>query len=261
MLTLTGSVGKNGTNAPADIKAIQKLLNKHAPVVGFDKISEDARFGTNTLKAIVAFQKSIGIRSPDGVVDPAGRTLKALASRPVAPVCAAEPDDEKKPAGTGKLVGNVTGVQADLVAYAREVAAFYGRDIKISSGRRNNEEQAAVMFKYWTTNLERGQLYAFLRKNPATLELLDELYEQAGDGDAEAKRKFLTICSALAPKLSAHVAGRAIDVSPKNCMTTAMRDALKLVMKEVEEKTCYHYEVRGTVPAPSEALQRKWDAA
>lgn len=263
MLTLTGSVGKNGSNAPADIKAVQKLLNRHAPVVGFDRISEDARFGAHTLKAIVAFQKAIGMRSPDGVVEPAGRTLKALASRPAAaaPKEEAPAEQPKKAGSAGKLVGNLTGVQADLVAYARAVAAFYGRDIKVSSGRRNNDEQAAVMFKYWTSNLERGRIYAFLRSNPATLERLDELYDQAEGGDADAKRKFLTICSALAPRLSAHVAGRAIDVSPKNCMTTAMRDALKQVMKEVEEKTCFHYEVRGTVPAPSQALQCKWDPA
>ena len=28
------------------------------------------------------------------------------------------------------------------------------------------------MFKYWTENLKRGQLYAFLRANPGTLEEL-----------------------------------------------------------------------------------------
>lgn len=269
MLTLTGSVGKNGANKPEDIKAIQKLLNKHAPVLGFAKLSEDARFGSNTLKAIVAFQKAIGMRSPDGVVDPGGRTLKALAAKPVAPAKAEEAEEELvcKPARAGKLVGNVAGVQADLVAYAQAVAAFYGRDIKISSGKRSPDDQARVMFKYWTTNLKRGQIYKFLQANPATRERLDELYAQAAEGQApdaaaaaEAKKKFLTFCTALAPKLSAHLAGRAIDVSPKGCMTTAMRDAMKLALKEVDEDSCYHYETRGSVPTAA-SVQSRWAQA
>ena len=69
------------------------------------------------------------------------------------------------------------------------------------------------------------------------------------------------ICSALAPKLSAHVAGRAIDVSPKSCMTGAMREAMKLALKEVEEKSCLHYETKGSVPAVNDALKKRWPAA
>ena len=38
---LTGSVGRNGANKPDDIKVIQKLLNRHASAVGFDRLSED----------------------------------------------------------------------------------------------------------------------------------------------------------------------------------------------------------------------------
>jgi peptidoglycan hydrolase-like protein with peptidoglycan-binding domain len=268
MLTLTGSVGKNGANRPDDIKVIQTLLNRHAPAAGFDRISEDARFGANTLKAIVAFQKAIGLRTPDGVVDPGGRTLKALAARPIEKKAEVPATPAAARGGAGKVVGNVTGVQADLVAYARAVAEFYGRDIKISSGKRNNAEQAAVMFKYWTTNLKRGEIYRFLRDNPATRETLDELYAKAAEGEAlssaeaaESKQKFLTICSALAPKLSAHLAGRAIDVSPKGCMTTAMRDAMKLVVKEVDEDSCYHYETAGAVPAPGDAIRQRWAKA
>lgn len=275
MLKLSGSVGKNGANATADVRSIQALLNRHAKGAGFDRLSEDGKPGRHTLAAIVAFQKAIGMRSPDGVVDAGGRTLKALEGKPIAPPAAPAADAAKvssgKPAassGKGKLVGNVSGVQADLVAYARAVAEFYGREIRISSGRRNNEEQAAVMFKYWTENLKRGQIYVFLRSNPGTLEELDELYAKAAEGKAAssdeaaaAKKKFLMICSALAPKLSAHVAGRAIDVSPKSCMSDAMRDAMKLALKEVEEKTCFHYETRGSsVPAASDSLKKQWDA-
>ena len=145
---------------------------------------------------------------------------------------------------------------------------FYGREIRISSGRRNAEEQAAVMFKYWTINLKRGQIYVFLRSNPGTLQQLDELYAAAAEGQAKssdeaaaAKKKFLTICSALAPKLSAHVAGRAIDVSPKSCMTRAMREAMKTGLKEVEETSCFHYETKGSVPTPSDAVKRQWAGA
>lgn len=271
MIKITGPVGRNAANDSADVKTIQALLNRHAPVAGFGKLSVDGKAGTNTLKAILLFQKAMGMRSPDGVIDVGGRTLKALEARPVAkPAPAEKPADKPAAAssGKGRLVGNVSGVSADLVEYARAVAEFYGREIRISSGRRNNDEQAAVMFKYWTENLERGKLYAFLRANPGTLQELDELYAAAAEGKAAtsdaaaaAKKKFLMICSALAPKLSAHVAGRAIDVSPKSCMTGAMRDAMKVALKEVEEKSCLHYEFKGSVPAPNDALKKRWAAA
>jgi hypothetical protein len=268
MIKITGSVGKNGSNTADDVKKIQALLNRHAPVAGFGKLSVDGKVGTNTLKAIVVFQKTIGMRSPDGVIDAGGRTLKALEGKPVAPPAAEEKDPAARPSGNGRLVGNVSGVQADLVAYARAVAEFYGREIRISSGRRNNDEQAAVMFKYWCENLKRGQLYAFLRANPGTLQELDELYAAAAEGKAKtsdeaatAKKKFLMICSALAPKLSAHVAGRAIDVSPKSCLTSAMRAAMKMALKEVEETSCFHYETKGSVPAPSESVKKQWPPA
>lgn len=268
MIKISGPVGRNGTNAPDDVKAIQALLNRHAPVAGFGKMSVDGRPSSQLLKAIVMFQKSMGMRSPDGRIDVGGRTLKALMARPVAkPAPAPAPE---KPAATpassgkGRLVGNVSGVQADLIAYAKAVAEHYGKEIRVSSGRRNSDEQAAVMFKYWTTNLERGKIYAFLRANPATLQELDEQYAKAAEGKAAtseeaaaAKKKFLMICSALAPKLSGHVAGRAIDVSPKGCMTSAMRAAMKLALKEVEEKTCLHYECKGSVPDP-ESLKKRW---
>jgi hypothetical protein len=270
MIKLTGSVGRNGDNTPDDVKKVQVLLNKHAATAGFGKLSVDGKVGTNTLKAIVVFQKAIGIKSPDGVVDAGGRTLKALEDKPVAKPAEDTKAAPAKPAGngSGRLVGNVTGVQADLVAYAKAVAEFYGREIRISSGRRNAEEQAAVMFKYWTINLKRGQIYVFLRSNPGTLQELDALYAAAAEGKAKssdeaaaAKKKFLTICSALAPKLSAHVAGRAIDVSPKTCMTRAMRDAMKTALKEVEETSCFHYETRSSVPAPSDSVKKQWAAA
>jgi len=268
MIKISGPVGRNAANDAADVKAIQALLNRHGPVAGFDKLSVDGKAGTNTLKAILLFQKSIGLRSPDGVIDVGGRTLKALEARPVAKPAADETPAAPAASGKGRLNGNVSGVQADLVAYAKAVAEFYGREIRISSGRRNNDEQAAVMFKYWTENLERGKLYAFLRANPGTLAELDDLYAKAAEGQAAssadaaaAKKKFLMICSALAPKLSAHVAGRAIDVSPKSCMTGPMREAMKLALKEVEEKSCLHYETKGSVPAVNDALKKRWPAA
>lgn len=272
MIKMEGSVGKNADNASDDVKKVQVLLNKHAATVGFGKLSVDGKAGTNTLKAIVLFQKAIGMRSPDGVVDAGGRTLKALEGKPVEPPKTEEaPKKDEAPAktsGKGKVVGNIAGVQADLVAYAQAVAEFYGREITVSSGKRSAAEQGAVMFKYWTKNLKRGEIYVFLRSNPGTRQQLDELYGLAAEGKAKssdeataAKTKFLTICTALAPKLSAHLAGRAIDVSPKSCMTSAMRDAMKRNLKEVEETSCYHYETKGSVPAATDAVKKQWAAA
>jgi hypothetical protein len=76
----------------------------------------------------------------------------------------------------------------------------------------------------------------------------------------EAKAKFINLCAEAAPKLSLHVAGKAIDVSPKSCMTAAIREAMKSGMRELVEKSCYHYDTKGSVPAVTESLKAKWKA-
>lgn len=80
MSQIEGSVGQNGDNLARDVRVIQQLLNRQdlAPLT---RISEDGRVGSATIEAIRHFQtRHLGMTSPDGRVDPEGRTIRKLSS-------------------------------------------------------------------------------------------------------------------------------------------------------------------------------------
>lgn len=77
-IRITGSVGANGRNVPADVKLIQQRLNdlSRPPLA---KLVVDGVAGPKTKGMIADFQKKVvGLRAPDSRVDPNGRTLAAL---------------------------------------------------------------------------------------------------------------------------------------------------------------------------------------
>ncbi|XXT21218.1 penicillin-insensitive murein endopeptidase [Sorangium sp. So ce429] len=80
MYRLGGSVGVGGRNAHDDVLLVQKMLNKNAhlaPEIG--RLPEDGIMAEATERAIVAFQRRIvRLASPDGRVDPHGRTWRTL---------------------------------------------------------------------------------------------------------------------------------------------------------------------------------------
>lgn len=165
----------------------------------------------------------------------------------------------------GKVIGDLTGVQPDIVRFVKDIAKFYASDITISEGRRDAKQQGERMFKFWTINLKRGAIYKFLAANAAILSELDKLYKKAVEDNSastkdvgDAKAKFLKICERYAPQLSDHLSGRAIDVSPKSCMTPQMRDAMKTGLQELEETRCYHYSTKSAAPFVTDALKRRW---
>lgn len=80
MYRLSGSVGEGGRNAHDDVLLVQKQLNKNAhlaPEIG--EVPESGALDEATARAILAFQRRIvRLSSPDGRVDPRGRTWRAL---------------------------------------------------------------------------------------------------------------------------------------------------------------------------------------
>jgi peptidoglycan hydrolase-like protein with peptidoglycan-binding domain len=81
MTRIQGSVGNQGDNLDADVRLVQRLLNEHnlAPLA---KLPEDGRASPATIASIRHFQaRYVGVSSPDGRVDPGGRTLRVLARR------------------------------------------------------------------------------------------------------------------------------------------------------------------------------------
>jgi hypothetical protein len=101
MIAITSSVGGTGRNKPVDVMVVQHLLNLNydvadyrAPITG---ILDEAM-----IQAIKRFQQNaLGIKKPDGRIDPGGRTFAELAvpglgwivgapavrARPVADLC------------------------------------------------------------------------------------------------------------------------------------------------------------------------------
>jgi peptidoglycan hydrolase-like protein with peptidoglycan-binding domain len=82
MSEIKGSVGQNGDNVEADVRTVQELLNRQdlAPLA---KLVEDGRIGPKTIEAIRHFQtRYLNMNSPDGKVDPEGRTFRKLNAGP-----------------------------------------------------------------------------------------------------------------------------------------------------------------------------------
>jgi peptidoglycan L-alanyl-D-glutamate endopeptidase CwlK len=72
------SVGKGGVNQRADVRVIQTQLNAQMPP-GMKKLVVNSTSGPETIDSIRSFQKLVvGLRRPDGRVDPNGKTLIAL---------------------------------------------------------------------------------------------------------------------------------------------------------------------------------------
>ncbi len=78
--TIDGSVGKNGRNAPDDVRLIQRLVNQHIRVPMMP-VAVNGVVDPTFIKAIMDFQRRVvGLSSPDGRVDPGGRTFRALSA-------------------------------------------------------------------------------------------------------------------------------------------------------------------------------------
>ncbi len=72
------SVGRGGVNERVDVGAVQQRLNA---LMGpsRQRLKHDGKVGSKTIGAIIDFQKSVvGLRRPDGRVDPAGKTVRAM---------------------------------------------------------------------------------------------------------------------------------------------------------------------------------------
>ena len=263
-MNLSASVGKNGKNLDLDVRLVQKALNNHSVAGGYSKLIVSGKVDEKTIAAIERFQKKVlGHPKPDGRVDAGGATSKALARVPTS--LTPEPLSPVVGKSEGRLSGDTSGVQPDIVRFATEVAKFYGKVISISSGKRDAAGQGRAMFNNWVGNLRRGSIYTYLTSNKKLLDELDSLYKSAQEDKSktqteknQAKADFIALCTEHAPKLSLHVAGKAIDVSPKTCMTPAMRKAMETGLRELVENSCYHYDTKSSAPQVTDALRKKW---
>lgn len=80
MARIDGSVGQGGDNAREDVLEVQRLLNRHE-LSPLQRVPESGTCDSLTVSAIRHFQaRYVGMGSPDGRVDPGGRTLRRLES-------------------------------------------------------------------------------------------------------------------------------------------------------------------------------------
>lgn len=80
MSRIEGSVGNGGDNLESDVRLVQQLLNRQ-DLAPLKRVAEDGRIGPQTLEAIRHFQtRYLNMNSPDGRVDPEGRTFRRLNS-------------------------------------------------------------------------------------------------------------------------------------------------------------------------------------
>lgn len=78
-LAISASVGKGGSNSQKDTKVIQALLNVYLRSINKEILKIDGKPGGNTNAAIGDYQKAVlKSLSPDGRVDPHGRTFRSL---------------------------------------------------------------------------------------------------------------------------------------------------------------------------------------
>lgn len=80
MQEVSGSVGRGCANFEPDVLIVQQLINGgNASVESWTPLRLDGRCGSLTMDAITEFQRRVvRMTSPDGRVDPGGKTLEAL---------------------------------------------------------------------------------------------------------------------------------------------------------------------------------------
>src|SRR5690349_17507787 len=66
---ISGSVGQGGKNAPDDVQQVQIALNRKGA-----RLDTDGKIGPKTIQAIKAFQKTLGMPYPDGLVEVGKKT-------------------------------------------------------------------------------------------------------------------------------------------------------------------------------------------
>ncbi len=76
-LEIAHSVGIGGANSKLDVIVVQSLLNRHMSSAS-RHLAVDGDVGVHTRAAIISYQHRIGMRHPDGLVEPVGPTWNAL---------------------------------------------------------------------------------------------------------------------------------------------------------------------------------------
>jgi peptidoglycan hydrolase-like protein with peptidoglycan-binding domain len=225
MPALQKSVGNGGVNQTADVKIVQKLLNKYAVSLAISRLNEDGQIGPGTIAAIRRFQTVMfGIDSPNGRVDPGGRTIIALNSLlPSAPLSGAgwwHANQDRYP--NSVLISDLSPVFRDKAARFVNALRTAGANVVVGSTRRN-ASRAYLMHYCW--QISQNSM------SPAAVPIRPNCAINWDHGDLSASKKAAKDMAALfamkhiASLESRHIQGEAIDMQIKWDGQIAVKDA------------------------------------
>lgn len=130
MATIRGSVGSSGRNDAGDVKIVQRLLNNRTGS-GANSLSVDGICGKKTINSIRRFQyKVVGMKNPDGRVDPGGKTFRAL--------------DKRKEATQGRSASPPAGRPTMPTAQSRKVDRQKRREFVRPAVRENSKTSRII---------------------------------------------------------------------------------------------------------------------
>jgi peptidoglycan hydrolase-like protein with peptidoglycan-binding domain len=132
MPEIQASVGRDGVNDPSDVLLVQQQLNRVRPALNaIAALVEDGLIGEKTIGAILAFQSQIvGMKTPDGRIDPGGRTWKSLIGYGV-PAAPTLPASIPPVIDTTNRPANVIAFLEQTLTAAQQVRATWGVPVSI----------------------------------------------------------------------------------------------------------------------------------
>jgi len=227
MKEIVSSVGQGGVNHADDVRIVQELLNRHRRS-GQARLDVDGRCGPLTIAAIRDFQQAVvGLRTPDGRVDPGGKTIKALNRTHDAPPPEADTPNQP-PANASNLSGaawwranqgkypnsnrleDLEGGFRDKCTRFIQVLRSAGATVSISSTLRN-PTRAHLMHYSW--KVAKGMIRPSDVPAHSDLNLVWDHGSDAASRKAAQEMVDLFHMAHIASLTSNHIAGKAIDMT------------------------------------------------
>lgn len=234
---IRGSVGRRGANARSDVKVVQELLNRSVEVmVPYRSLVVDGRSGPRTEEAIMHYQRrAVGLRQPDGRVDPGGQTIRALRGTAKARLSG--------PATRKGLVLSGAHKLNDVDAVLREkVLAFAAKfgPIHVTSGRRSLRKQAELMAK-----MDNHSLHMYGEDTYYIVQI--KALPKPRSADAVHKILVRAHRNGKGSRISWHVVGKAVDISAKAPFDWAKASQVArevgLKVKKETWRNCFHVQL------------------
>jgi hypothetical protein len=248
MPALQGSVGQGGLNSPQDVRAIKELLNYHATKLSFPALDVfDGACDLKTIDAIKKYQRAVlGIRDPDGRVDPKGRTQRSLDHQEVGSNATAQAQEVQRNARLSGLdwfqrnesnYPNSADVQDLAPGFNLHVRDFIwamergGANVFVESTLRN-KDRAFIM--HWAWKVAHGTVDA--AKVPANPNVDIEWDHGNAKKSRKAAQEMVNAFDiAYEPSLTSnHILGLAVD------MTITWTSTIKVKDKDGKEHKLGH---------------------